>query len=106
MGHGVVKQDVLKFVDECTNLEEDDRQKIEVTEKTFRGLQSRHKDLLKIVSAGSLDPQRAKKANSETRDKVFAKLDACIRNLFSQGLVPWKCAAEVPGFRLCTVQHR
>ena len=57
---------------------------------------SRHKDI-KLGSAGSLDPQRAKKATKDTRDAVFTKLDANVRNLNAMGLVTWKSYRDVPG---------
>jgi hypothetical protein len=96
MGHGVTKPDVLSLIDEYVNLEEDERDSVEVSEKLLRGLFARHKDLIKLVSSGSLDPARARKATKETRDNVFFKMDAYIRSLHAMGKIPWKSFSEVP----------
>ena len=37
MGHGVTKPDVLSLIDEYVNLEEDERDSVEVSEKVLRG---------------------------------------------------------------------
>jgi hypothetical protein len=96
IGHGVTKPDVMSLIDEYVNLEEDDRNSVEISESVFRGLMSRHKDLIKLVNSGSLCPSRARKANTETRDKVFFKMDAYVRSLNAMGKVPWKNFSEVP----------
>ncbi len=96
MGHSVTKPDVLSLIDKYVNLEEDERDSVEVSEKVLRGLFSRHKDLIKLVSSGSLDPARARKATKETRDNVFFKMDAYIRSLNAMGKIPWKSFSEVP----------
>jgi hypothetical protein len=91
MGHGVTKPDVLSLIDEYVNLEEDERDSVKVSDKVLRGLFARHKDLIKLVSSGSLDPARARKATKETRDNVFFKMDAYIfRSLHAMGKIPWK----------------
>jgi hypothetical protein len=55
-----------------------------------------HPDLVKIISAGSLDPARARKATRATRDAVFYKLNAYIWNLNCMGKVPWKNFKDIP----------
>jgi hypothetical protein len=47
------------------------------------------------VAACLIDPQRAKKANTETRDALFVKLDCYIKSLLAMGLVPWKPYSDV-----------
>jgi hypothetical protein len=95
MSQGVSKEEVLKMIDEYIHIEEDERTRVECSEKILRGLFKRYKDLVKIVSACSLDPQRAKKANTETRDAVFVKLDCYVESLYAMGRVPWKSFKEV-----------
>jgi hypothetical protein len=95
MGNGVSKQEVLKMIDEYINIEEDERKREECSKKVLRGLFERYTDLVKIVNACSLDPQRARKANTETRDAVFVKLDCYIKSLYAMELVPWKCFGDV-----------
>jgi hypothetical protein len=96
MGHGVTKLEALEVIDEYLNHKVDKREKIEVSEKILRGLLNRHQDLVKVISAGSLDPQRAKKANEETRDAVFTKLDCYIKNLYAMEKVTWRSYKDVP----------
>jgi hypothetical protein len=96
MGHGVTKLEALDVIDEYINGRVDKRDRVEVSEKILRGILDRNKDLVKVISAGSLDPQRAKKANAETRDAVFTKLNSYIKNLYAMKKVPWKCYREVP----------
>jgi hypothetical protein len=95
MGQGVSKQEVLLMIDEYLHIEEDDRRRVDCSAKILRGLFERHTDLVKIVAACSIDPQRAKKANTETRDAVFVKLDCYIKSLHAMGLVPWKSFSDV-----------
>ncbi len=95
MGQGVSKQEVLMMIDEYIHIEEDDRRRVDCSEKILRVLFGRYTDLVKIVAACSIDPQRAKKANTETRDAVFVKLDCYIKSLHAMGLVPWKSYRDV-----------
>ena len=55
-----------------------------------------HKDLVRLVSSGSLDPQRARKATEETRDAVFTKLDCYVKSLHAMGKVSWEGYKDVP----------
>jgi hypothetical protein len=55
-----------------------------------------HPGLVKIISAGWLDPARARKATRATRDAVFYKLNAYIRNLHCRGKVTWKSYKDAP----------
>jgi hypothetical protein len=96
MGNGVTKLEALEVIDEYINHKVDKRERVEVSEKILRGLLNRHKDLVKVISAGSLDPQRARKANEETRDAVFTKLDCYVKNLYAMEKVTWRSYKDVP----------
>jgi hypothetical protein len=95
MGHGVTHQEALAMIDDHIHQKVDRRDAMECSEKVLRAILNRHKDI-KLGSAGSLDPQRAKKATKDTRDAVFTKLDAYIRNLHAMKLVPWKAYKDIP----------
>jgi hypothetical protein len=56
----------------------------------------KHQDLVKIISAGSLDTARARKATRATRDAVFYKLNAYPQNLNHMGKAPWKSFKDIP----------
>ena len=96
MGHGITHQEAISMIDEHVHGKVDARDAVECSEKVLRAILSRNKEI-KIGSAGSLDPQRAKKATKDTRDAVFTKLDSYIRNLNAMSLVPWKSYKDVPG---------
>ena len=87
---------MLEIINERINFGEDGRFTTDVTEKIYRTIVKRNPKVMKIISACSIDPLRARKATKATRDQAFAKLDAFVRNLHSQGRIPWKSAAEVP----------
>ena len=44
----------------------------------------------------SLCPQRANKATVDTRDAMFAKLDAFVKHLHAAGYVKWKSYGDIP----------
>ncbi len=96
MGYGITHDELQEIVSNVTNFDVDEREKIEVTDKVVRGLFRHHGDLLKIVQASSLDPKRAKQANTDTRDAMFTKLDSYIHMLHAMELVPWKNYQEIP----------
>jgi hypothetical protein len=93
---GVTKQEAMNMIDDIVNDSVDRRHQAECSEKVFRNMLKRHPDLVKIISAGSMDPARARKANRSTRDAVFYKLDAYIRNLHRMGKVPWRNYKDIP----------
>jgi hypothetical protein len=100
MGYGVTKEDCLEVIDNYINLDEDERKRIGVSDKVFRSMKKRHPKLLKVVSACSLDPARARKATRETRDAVFAKMDAYVRNLHATKSFPWKSFKDIPADKI------
>jgi hypothetical protein len=95
-GKGVTKEEAMAMIDDLVNVDVDRRQQAECSEKVFRRMMEKHPDLVKIISAGSLDPARARKATRATRDAVFYKLNAYIRNLNRMGKVPWKDYKDIP----------
>ena len=86
------------MIDEYTQIGMDKRERVECSEKVLQSLLKKYKDLVKVISAGSLDPQRARKATRQTRDNVFCKLDAYIRSLHTMSKVPesWRNYKDVP----------
>lgn len=74
MGLGLTKNDLLNIIGCYVNLDEDEHQSIGVSDRIFQDLKKKHSDKLKVVSAGSLDPLRARKATEETRYTMFFKL--------------------------------
>jgi hypothetical protein len=93
---GVTKREAMAMIDDIVNENVDRRHQVQCSEKVLRNMMKRHPDLVKIISAGSLDPARARKATRATRDAVFYKLNAYIRNLNRMGKVPWKSFKDVP----------
>jgi hypothetical protein len=73
-GREVDRDELLQMITSVINVDVDDREKEEATDKVVRDILKRHPDLMKLVNAGSLDPLRAKKANKKARDTVFFKL--------------------------------
>jgi hypothetical protein len=93
---GVTKREAMAMIDDIVNENVDKRVQVQCSEKVFRKMMQKHPDLVKLISAGSLDPARARKATLATRDAVFYKLDAYIRNLYKMGKVPWRSYREIP----------
>jgi hypothetical protein len=99
-GKGITKLEAMAMIDDLISENVDRRHQAECSEKVFRRMLEKHPDLVKIISAGSLDPARARKATRETRDAVFYKLDCYVRNLHALGKVPWKRYKDVPCERI------
>ena len=95
-GRGVDRDELLGMINEVINIDVDEREKEEATEKVVKDILKRHPDLMKLVNAGSVDPLRAKKANKKTRDTVFSKLQAQTRGLYAEGKIPWRNYADIP----------
>jgi hypothetical protein len=51
---------------------------------------------VKVLLAGLIDPQRAKRASKEAQDVMFTKLDCYVKLLHAEGKVTWKSACHVP----------
>jgi hypothetical protein len=71
MGGGVSKNNTLKIIDKAVNLNLDEGSRHECSEKVLERLLEEYQDLVKVLAAGSIDPQRAKKASEECRDAMF-----------------------------------
>jgi hypothetical protein len=75
----ILKVLILKVL----NINEDERTQYENSKKVLDRLLKKNKDLVKLVSAGSLDPAGVKKANKQTRDAMFNKLDCYIHIVYT-----------------------
>ena len=67
---------------------EDDR--IHVCKEVLKNMQEKLKDLVKLKTPASIDPKGAEKANEETRDSMFSRLEYYAEFLHHLGLIPWK----------------
>lgn len=99
-GFGCTPDEMKQIINARINWEEDARFTTDCSDKVYRNICERYPDMMKVVAAAGIDPARANKANTFTRDQVFSKFDAFIRNLHSQNRVPWKSAAEIPNCKL------
>ncbi len=95
-GCGVSADELLNMSNEYIHHHQDARLIQAATRKTTRGLMGRHKELIKIVQANSMDPKRAEQATEDTRDGMFFKLDAYSKSLHEMGHVSWKSYKEIP----------
>jgi hypothetical protein len=95
-GAGVGKEELLGIVNSYIHHHEDARLFEPATMRLVEQLMSRHNELTKLVSAHSMDPQRAKQATIETRDAVFFKLDSYVKNLNAMGHCDWESFKDVP----------
>ena len=96
MGYGVTCKDLHSFADSLVNKEVDKREHVPISKHMTDGLLARHKELVKIVAAASLDPKQARQATEETRDAMFLKLISYIELLHSMGEIPWKNYCDIP----------
>jgi len=71
MGYGLTCDDLHSFADSIVNENVDAREHVAISKHVTDGILARHKDLVKIVSAGSLDPKRARQATAETSNAYF-----------------------------------
>jgi hypothetical protein len=95
-GAGVGRDEVLDMVNTYIHHHADARMIQPATMNLVEQLLKRHSELAKLVSASSLDPQRAKQATRETRDAVFFKLDCYVKTLHAMGLCEWESYKDVP----------
>ncbi len=58
MGYGVTQDDLHEFADDLVNQDVDERQRVPISKHVTEGLLLRHKELVKVVLAASLDPKR------------------------------------------------
>jgi hypothetical protein len=95
-GRGVLADKLLNITNEYIHHHLDGRLVQAATRKITQGMMRRHKELVKIVQASSMDPKRAEQATEDTRDAMFFKLDAYIKSLHEMGHVGWKSYREIP----------
>jgi len=96
MGYGITWDELHKIINDVTNFDCAERERVDVSDKVMHGLSSCHDELLKIVEAASLDPKHTKQASKEAQDAMSAKLDSYKENLHAMGLVPWQNYQEIP----------
>jgi hypothetical protein len=96
MGHDMTKLEAVEVIDEYINHRVGQRKIVQVLDKILCGLLNHHNDLVKVISAGLLDRQPARKANAKTRDAVFTKLDCYIYNLYAMEKITWHSYRDVP----------
>lgn len=95
MGYGVGRAEARALIDGIVNADRPDISEYVCSKIVLDAFLKRHPDL-KNVAGASLCPQRACKATVETRDAMFAKLDAFVRNMHASGYFKWKTYAEIP----------
>jgi len=71
MGYGLTCNDLHSFADSIVNENVDSHEHVAISKHVTDGILAWHKDLVKIVSAGSLDPKQVWQATEETRDAVL-----------------------------------
>ena len=96
LGCGTYRDKLYTLVDTIINGNAHKSEYIQITEKTFNCLLSRHINLLKYILASSLDLQQAAKANKNTHNIMFVKYNNYIKLLYTQGKLPWCCTCNVP----------
>ena len=66
MGYGITREELHSFADSIVNQNVDNREHVKISKHVIDSLLAQHKEKVKIVSAASLDPKRARQANSNT----------------------------------------
>ncbi len=94
-GSGVGRAELLEIVNTYIHRHTDERMLEPATMRLGDEVLKGHSELTKLVSASSMDPQRAKQATTETRDAVFYKLDSYVKTLHAMGLCEWESFKDV-----------
>lgn len=95
MGHGVGRSEAQHIIDRIVNANRPDISTHECSANVLNRFLKKYPDL-KNVAGASLCPQRACKATVETRDAMFTKLEASVKNLHAGGYVKWKTYSDIP----------
>jgi hypothetical protein len=95
-GAGIGRDELLDIINTYIHHHADSRMIEPASMGLVDQILKRHSDLTKLVSASSMDPQRAKQATKETRDAVFFKLDGYIKTLNAMGHCEWESFKDVP----------
>jgi hypothetical protein len=88
MGHGIGRTEALGLIDAIVNADRPDILCHATSSHVLDCFLKKHPDL-KNVAGASLCPQRACKATVETRDAMFTKLDAFVKNMHAAGYLKW-----------------
>ena len=96
MGHGCGEEMMKSVVNEHLTKSVDERNFVAVSDKVLRLMRQRYPEIGKLQTAASIDPARADKANEDTRDTMFVKLDEFVYLLHRMGVSPWERWADVP----------
>ena len=97
MGIGIDEETCLLVVNSVLSERIESKYFKPVTRGVVSRLIKENSDLLKLTKGNSIDPKRVRQADADVRNALFVKLDNFVRLLHSQGKVPWKSFAEVPG---------
>jgi len=96
VGLGLTREDLLNLINEYVNDGKSDNSAMLVTMETVTRIIRNNENSLGAISASSLDPKRAKQANTTMHDAFFAKLELYIGMLYADGKVPWKHFKDIP----------
>jgi len=100
MGYGLGESEITEVVNHLLAQREDTDKReavdTEISAKVLRLMRKRYPDLGKLRTGGSIDIARAEKANEDTRDTMFMKLDEYVYLLCRMGMSPWERWADVP----------
>ena len=75
IGRPVTKPSLLDATTGVVTSDTDERKTTPPTMKTVDGVIRRNPELLKVVSASPVEPERADQANKETHEAFFKRLD-------------------------------
>jgi hypothetical protein len=95
MGYGIGRTEALALIDTIVNDNRSDILCHNTSRHVLDCFLKKHPDL-KNVAGASLCPQRACKATAETRDAMFTKLDAFVKNMHAAGYFKWESYSDIP----------
>ena len=100
LGLGFGEADITKVINITLagreDIDEREAANVEVSAKVLRLMRKRCPGFGALRKGGSIDIARADKANEDTRDTMFMKLDEYVYLLYRMGLSPWERWADVP----------
>lgn len=100
VGYGISKPELKSLIDEYVDSDAILQEMEETSNKIIDNVLKRNPGLAKFLRAGALDPKRARQATEKTRQNFFQKMDCFIKLLYEQGVVPWKCFADIPARKI------
>jgi len=112
-GLGLTREDLLNIINEYVNDGKTDNLAMLVTMEMVTRIIHNNENSLGCISASSLDPKRAKQASTMMRDAFFAKLEAYIGMLHTDGKVLWsfkdipnECLYNMDELAMDTTKHK